>query len=96
MPTENLFAEEQAPSARGRKKNRSSLPVFKPYEKDQMMALLPSLEELIPSNYMVRLVDEAIEGMNIDALVASYKGGGTSSYHPKMMVKVFVYAYLSK
>jgi len=96
MSNENLFAEDQAPSTRRRKKKRSSLPVFKPYEKDQMMALPPSLQELIPPNHMVRLVDKTIEGMNIDALLASYKGGGASSYHPQMLIKVIVYAYLSK
>ena len=33
--------------------------------------------------------------MNINPLIGSYKGGGASCYHPKMMIKVFVFAYLS-
>jgi transposase len=96
MASENLFGEEQTPSMRRRKKKKSSLPVFKPYEKDQLMALPASLEELIAPTHMVRVVDKTIDGLDIDALIASYKGGGTSSYHPKMLVKVLVYAYLSK
>jgi transposase len=96
MSNDNLFAEAQAPTTRQRKKKRNSQPIFKPYEKDQMMALPPSLEELIPPNHMVRLVDKTIDGMNIDSLLTTYKGGGASSYHPQMLVKVIVYAYLSK
>lgn len=55
-----------------------------------------SLEELIPESHLVRVVNSAIERMNIDPLVQRYKGGGTSSYHPKMMPKVLVYAYTQK
>src|SRR4030042_580563 len=31
--------------------------------------------------------------MDLSRLLAQYKGGGTSSYHPKMLLKVLVYAY---
>ena len=39
------------------------------------------------------MVNTAIEKMDLSALLAQYKGGGTSSYHPKMLLKVLVYAY---
>jgi hypothetical protein len=35
--------------------------IFKPYEQNQGMLLPPSREELIPPNYMVRVVDEIVE-----------------------------------
>lgn len=38
-------------------------------------------------------MNTAIEKMDLRALLAQYKGGGTSSYHPKMLLKVLVYAY---
>lgn len=60
------------------------------------MLLPPSLEELIPSGHLVRVVDEIIEGINIEPLIMQYKGGGTSAYHPKMLVKVIVYAYTQR
>jgi transposase len=44
----------------------------------------------------VRLVNEAIEALDLEILLAQYEGGGTSSYHPKMMLKVLVYAYCKK
>jgi transposase len=76
----------------GMKKRKGSRPVFKPYSMGQL--LLPTnLEDLIPENHVVRRVDAAIEKMNLDPLIRQYKGGGTSSYHPKMLLKVLVYAY---
>ena len=49
----------------------------------------------IPENHPVRLVNEVVNHLNIDTLIEQYKGGGTSSYHPRMLVKVLFYAYLS-
>jgi transposase len=55
---------------------------------------MPSdLEELVPAGHLVRVVDSAIERMDLKPLLRQYAGGGTSSYHPKMMLKVLVYAY---
>jgi transposase len=42
------------------------------------------------------LVDEAVDALDLEILLAQYAGGGTSSYHPKMMLKVLVYAYCKK
>jgi len=69
--------------------------VFKPYTMGQLQ-LPTNLEELIPENHLVRVVHEAIEKMDLDPLLKRYKGGGTSSYHPKMMLKVLVYAYTQR
>lgn len=49
----------------------------------------------IPQNHPVRLVNEVVNHLNIDDLIGQYKGGGASSYHPRMLVKVLFYAYLS-
>jgi transposase len=77
------------------KKKKSKHVVFKPYTMGQLQ--LPSnLEDLIPEKHLVRRVHEAIEKMDLDPLQRQYKGGGTSSYHPKMMLKVLVYAYTQR
>lgn len=34
-----------------------------------------------------------IEQLDLSALERQYKGGGTSAYHPKMLLKVIIYAY---
>ena len=66
---------------------------FKPYQQHQMTLLPINLDELIPENHMVRVIDRAIDKMNCEPLFAKYEGGGTSSYNPVMMLKVIVYSY---
>ena len=68
--------------------------VFKRYVQNQPMLLPPSLDELIAEQDPVRVVNEVIERVEISELERSYKGGGTSSYHPRMLLKVLVYGYL--
>jgi transposase len=59
--------------------------------------MLPTnLNELIPEKHLVRVVNEVIDEMDLEPLMRQYKGGGTSSYHPRMMLKVLVYAYTQK
>jgi transposase len=74
-------------------KKKSSPPVFKEYSQGQVVLLPTDLETQIPPKHLVRVVNTAIEKMDLSALLAQYKGGGTSSYHPKMLLKVVVYAY---
>jgi transposase len=71
---------------------KSQVPVFKPYTQGQLR-LPTDLEELVPEGHLVRVVNSAMERMDLRLLLRRYKGGGTSSYHPKMMLKVLVYAY---
>jgi transposase len=75
------------------KKQRKA--TFKPYNPDQLSLLPPSLDELIADNHVVRVVRDVIDSINIDSIKKKYKGGGASSFHPKMMLKVIVYGYLS-
>lgn len=67
--------------------------VFKPYKQNQLMLMPPSLEEMIPEGHLVRVVNEMIDQLDIEPLKRQYKGGGTSAYHPKMLLKVIIYAY---
>lgn len=69
--------------------------VFKQYSPNQMMLLPPSLEELIPQAHSARIVNEVIEKIDLEPLLKKFKGGGTSSYHPKMLLKVLVFSYLN-
>ena len=49
--------------------------------------------EKISVNHPVRLVSEVVDQLDIDAIIKQYKGGGTTSYHPRMMIKILFYAY---
>ena len=60
------------------------------------MLLPPSLGELIPEEHLVRVVNRVVDEIDIQAIIEKYKGGGTSAYHPRMMLKVLVYAYVER
>jgi transposase len=74
-------------------KRKSSLPVYKEYTQGQVVLLPTDLGAQITLKYLVRVVNTSIDKMDLSALVAQYKGGGTSSYHSKMLLKALVYAY---
>lgn len=61
----------------------------------QNLLLPPSLDELVPENHTVRVVDAAIDRLDISDILSTYRGGGNSAFNPKMMLKVLVFAYLS-
>src|SRR5699024_12097371 len=71
-------------------------PVFKNYNRDQATFLPPNLDELIDSTHLVRFVDYVIDQMDLDPILATYPGGGASSYHPRMMLKVLIYGYVER
>lgn len=60
----------------------------------QNLLLPPSLDELIPSTHIVRVVSEVIDFLDIKDILSTYKGGGNSAFNPKTMLKILVYAYL--
>lgn len=51
--------------------------------------------DLIPCDHPVRLVDEVVNKLDISDITGLYLGGGCSAYHPRMMIKVLFYSYLS-
>jgi len=75
-------------------KKRNTRITFKPYNQDQLFLLPPSLDDFIPAGHPVRYVNDIVDKIDLDLLLRKYKGGGSSTYHPKMMLKVLVYAYL--
>jgi len=77
-------------------KRKPAAPVFKPYNMNQPHLLPPSYDELIEPEHLVRVVNRVIDRLDLSVVLAKYKGGGTSSYHPQMLLKVLVYAYSKK
>ena len=69
--------------------------VFKTYQQHQMSLLPPSLDELISEKHPVRIVNSIVDQIELSALEKSYAGGGASSYHPRMLLKVMIYSYLN-
>ncbi|WP_205414182.1 transposase, partial [Serratia marcescens] len=76
------------------KENHKQL-VFQPYTNRQSMMIL-DIESYIPEHHVARLVDEMIESIPDELLFSHYVGGGRAPYHPKMLLKVILYAYTQK
>jgi len=69
---------------------------FKAYQQHQAMLLPSSLEEMIAPGHPVRIVNQVLDKINRDPLLTKYKGGGgSSSFHPRMLLKVLVYSYIN-
>ena len=77
------------------KRIKTVSPVFKTYLQNQRLLLPPSLDELIASNHPVRVVNQVINQIHTAPLLAAYSGGGCSSYHPLMLLKIVVYGYMT-
>ena len=70
--------------------------VFKPYDSGEISLFPSCLSELIEPNHLVRVVSNVIDSLDLTSLLKQYKGGGTSAYHPRMLLKVLLYAYCTK
>lgn len=70
--------------------------VFKQNYQQQAFLLPPDLGEMIAAGHLVRVVNQLVDSMDLTGLLNLYQGGGTSAYHPRMMLKVLLYAYSVK
>lgn len=71
------------------------MPRFREPKQDRKQVWLfpPSLEELVPLDSEVRLLDEAMDQMDWSSLEDSYSETGRPAYDPRIVSKVLVYAY---
>lgn len=69
-------------------------PVFKPYNQGQVELFPQRLDEYIGENDPVRLVSQVVDQLDLGVVIDSYKGGGTSSFSPRMMIKILFYGYM--
>ena len=70
-------------------------PVFKSNLQGQISVFPARLDQNITEDAPVRLVNQIVDKLDISVIEKTYKGGGTSSYHPRMMLKVLFYAYMN-
>jgi transposase len=69
--------------------------VFKDYNFNQNLLLPPSLEEMISPNHPVRVVNQVVDNLNLDPVFEKYEGGGCPAYHPRLMLKILIYGYVT-
>jgi len=68
---------------------------IKDYLQGQTILFPESIETYIASDSPVRLINTIVDQLDISPVMESYCGGGTSCYHPRMLLKVLFYGYLN-
>jgi transposase len=67
---------------------------FRPYEPDQLLLLPPALADWVPEKHLARFVGDVVDGLDLSVIEGAYdEERGYPPYHPRMMVKVLLYAY---
>lgn len=69
--------------------------VFKDYSQGQTTLFPTDLGTLIDESAPVRIVNTVVDKLDISDVLSTYKGGGTSAFHPKMMLKIIFFAYMN-
>ncbi len=66
---------------------------FRQVDRATGFLLPPSVDEWLPERHLARFVVEVIEQLDLSALVGAYRGAGSASYHPSVLLGLLVYGY---
>ena len=69
--------------------------IFKPDQQNQPDLFPFSFDEFVAKDHPVRVVNKIIDEIDLRDILDTYKGGGASSFHPRIMLKIIIYAYLN-
>lgn len=69
---------------------------FKPYDQLQVLRVPLEIDKLIPACHLVRIVNDCIEKLDISCFEEYYSHFGCPAFHPKMMIKVWIYGYCER
>lgn len=65
-------------------------------ETGKFLTLFPeNIFDRIDKNHPAKLVEMVVNQLDITDILKKYKGGGCSAYHPRTMIKILFYDYLS-
>jgi transposase len=66
---------------------------FRSVDRDTGFLMPPSVDEWLPERHLARFVVEVIEGLDLRAMIGSYRGSGEAAYHPTILLGLLVYGY---
>lgn len=64
---------------------------FRQVDRSTGFLLPPSVDEWLPERHLARFVVEVIEQLDLAAMVKAYRGSGSASYHPSVLLGLLVY-----
>ncbi|MGH9807349.1 MAG: transposase, partial [Terriglobia bacterium] len=65
---------------------------FRPTDRQTGFLLPPSLDEWLPQ-HLARFVVEVVEGLDLRTMSGAYRGSGSASYHPDVLLSILIYGY---
>jgi transposase len=65
------------------------------YNNKQMLLFPASIGDFLPDDHIVHVVDEIVENLDLSSFYDRIPSVGNPSYHPRMMIKVLFYAYMT-
>lgn len=68
--------------------------VFKSYCQNQQFLLPKNIDDFVTKGHIARLVSRIIDSMEVQHVIDTYKGGGTSSYNPRMLLKSWILGFV--
>ena len=66
---------------------------FRPIDRQTSFLLPPSVDEWLPQKHLARFVVELIDNLDVSAMSGAYRGSGSASYHPRLLLGILVYGY---
>jgi transposase len=68
---------------------------FRPYEPEQTFLMPASMKEWLPSDHLAYFISDVADQLDLSVIMDCYthEDRGYPPYHPRMMVKVLLYAY---
>lgn len=66
---------------------------FRPIDRQTGFLLPPSVDEWLPEKHLARFVVEVIDGLDLRVMRWSYRGSGSASYPPSLLLGILVYGY---
>ena len=64
---------------------------FRPTDRLTSFLMPPSVDEWLPQRHLARFVVEVVDGLDLSAMSKSYRGSGSASYHPAVLLSLLVY-----
>src|ERR1700689_4755215 len=66
---------------------------FRPTDRLTGFLMPPSVDEWLPQTHLAGFVVEVVDGLDLSTMSKSYRGSGSASYHPKVLLSLLVYGY---
>jgi transposase len=64
---------------------------FRPTDRLTGFLMPPSVDEWLPQRHLARFVVEVVDALDLSAMSKSYRGSGSASYHPAVLLSLLVY-----